>query len=672
MSKKLLLLASSFVCVFSALKPAWAQVDYALFNLPDTVCADHEIVPFDILEGAENYNWTFCPPDLYSAPEGASTPARPNVFDTRGFITAEDEGANFTFHLNGNGDLIRYRFTDGFDNPPSLVANLGNIDGASGLFAVKGEKWHLFVLGESDSGLSQLVRFDFENGLKSMPVPTNLGTLDSSLLLSKHLYIAREGAEWYGFTFSQEEDELQRLRFGSDLLDTPTVQNLGNIEGNFNDVSGIAGIMELGNWHLFITNRDNNNINRLSFGNSLANTPFVVDLGDMNSRIKEPVGIAVTKGCQAYYAYVVNYGTASLVTLFWDNHSIALPPAATNHGNVANFAQPVSLSGFTSHEGDLYLFTPNLDSTVSAMRFGACETATANVSDQRVPEPFAFTEPGVYSVFLTVNQGLPNVQTDCKQIVITAHPEVTVSNDTLICEQDTINLSILALGPDSFRWTPAYHISTTEGQFVKVWPDYSMTYTGIAYFAENCIVKKPINVAVSKIWADAGKDRTVSDGSVTILGGAETTIGDQYRYLWTPDIHITGSVATPFTEARPAYDITYYLEVTNTDGCRAIDSVIVSVPCDNINMPNAFLPDSKNPKVNRFGLHNQQLVKVNYFKIFDRWGKLVFDTTDPQASWDGKVDGTEAPMGVYVWEVDANCANTLERFRRSGSVTLIR
>lgn len=672
MSKKILLLASSFLCALSAGKMARAQVDYALFKLPDTVCADHEIIPFDILEGAENYSWTFCPPDLFSAPEGTNMPAQANVFNTKGFITAEDEGANFTFHINGNGDVIRHRYVEGFENPPSLVANLGNITGASGLFAVKGEKWHLFVIGAFDTAHSQLVRLDFENGLKSMPTPTNLGTLDNALLPSKHLYMAQEGNNWFGFTFSQEEDALLRLRFGSDLLATPSVQNLGNIEGNFNDVSGITGIMELGNWHLFITNRDNNNINRLSFGNTLTNMPFVVDLGDMNSRIKEPVGIAVTKGCQAYYAYVVNYGTASFVTLLWDNHSIALPPVATNHGNVAGFDQPTSLSGFTSHDGALYLFAPNLDSTVSRMKFAACETVTANVSDQRVPEAFAFSEPGVYSVYLTVNQGLPSVQTHCEQIVITPHPEVTVSNDTLICEADTINLSILAQGPDSFRWTPNYHINTTDGQFVKVWPDYSRTYTAIAYFAENCIVKKPIEVSVSKVASDAGEDRAVSDGSVTILGGAETTIGSQYSYLWTPDIHITGSVATPLTEARPAYDITYYLEVTNTDGCRAIDSVIVSVPCDNINMPNAFLPDSKNPKVNRFGLLNQQFVKINYFRIFDRWGKLVFDTTDPNALWDGKTDGKDVPMGVYVWEVDANCANTLERFRRSGSVTLIR
>src|SRR5690606_16605095 len=113
-----------------------------------------------------------------SAPEGFSMPGQANVHNTQGFITAEDEDANFTFHLNGNGDLIRHRYVNGFDNPASLVANLGNIPGAKGLFAVKAEKWHLFVVGGADTVNSMLVRFDFENGLKSTPVATELGTLD--------------------------------------------------------------------------------------------------------------------------------------------------------------------------------------------------------------------------------------------------------------------------------------------------------------------------------------------------------------------------------------------------------------------------------------------------------------------------------------------------------------
>jgi gliding motility-associated-like protein len=115
------------------------------------------------------------------------------------------------------------------------------------------------------------------------------------------------------------------------------------------------------------------------------------------------------------------------------------------------------------------------------------------------------------------------------------------------------------------------------------------------------------------------------------------------------------------------------LNITNTDGCKAIDSVYVQVPCDDIHLPNAFKPGSTyGDNSAMFGLLNQEFVKINYFKIYDRWGKEVFSTVDAQGKWDGKVNGKDAPMGVYVWEVDANCAVTQQRYRKSGNVTLIR
>jgi len=95
------------------------------------------------------------------------------------------------------------------------------------------------------------------------------------------------------------------------------------------------------------------------------------------------------------------------------------------------------------------------------------------------------------------------------------------------------------------------------------------------------------------------------------------------------------------------------------------------VPCDDIHLPNAFTPGGSNSLTNKFRLLNQQFVKINYFKIFDRWGKEVFTTTDPNGAWDGTVDGKDAASGVYCWEVDANCANTGQRYRKTVTVTLI-
>ncbi len=670
MSKRLLLLVSSLLSLIPAGK-SFAQTDPNLFKLPDTVCNGHEIVPFNIFQGAQNYFWTFCPPNLGSEPVGSNIGAVGSLNATKGYVVAEDDGANYSFHINAAAGVVRMKYAEGLSGLPSMITGISNLTNPGGLYLANDGRWHLFVVAGTDNTNSRLVRYDFnENGLKSMPVEVNLGNLGGGLDGPKNLFIAKEGANWYGFTFTKN-DELLRLSFGTDLTSAPTLTNLGNIDGYFAGVTAITGILEIDNWHLFVTNRTNNTVNRISFGNSLTNMPFVVDLGSFGNRINAPVGIAVTKDCNSYYAFVLNYGNASLVTLNWNDQSIANMPTATNHGNVAGFVQARNLTGVARDGGAVYLLASNEDNSVSKITFNSCTNATPAYSDLRLPPSFVIDEPGLYTVYLTIDEGLPTVRTDCEQVYVYAHPPLTVSNDTLLCQNDTIRLSALSFGADSFKWSPNYNISTTTGQFVDIWPAVTTTYTVTTYYEYNCIVKDPVVVTVSKIVADAGPDRIITDGSSSIVGGPNTTLGTQYTYEWSPPIGITGPSDAPVTTVRPPYDITYYLNITNTDGCKTIDSVHITVPCDDIHLPNAFKPASSYG-TSKFGLMNQQFVKINYFKIFDRWGKEVFSTTDKEGKWDGMIEGKEAPLGVYVWEVDAVCANTQERYRRSGTVTLIR
>jgi hypothetical protein len=675
MSKRLLLLAASLLSLFVPTGKVQAQIDLDLFKLPDTVCNGHEIVPFNIIQDAQNYFWTFCPPNLGISPEGNNIGPVQSINDAKGMILVEDEGINYSFHINKGSGVGRMRYADGLSGMPSMITGIAGttLPNPGGIYMANNGRWHLFVVAGTDSANSKLIRYDFsEHGLKSMPTEVNLGNLGGGLNGPNQLYIVKEDDNWHGFTFTRR-DELIRLDFGNDLLSTPALTNLGNINGHFDKVSGISGIMELDNWHIFVTNRGTSSVCRISFGNNLTNVPFVNNLGNLNNRVVEPVGIAVTKDCDAYYGFVLNYGTGSFVTLRWDDQSIANVPQVSNHGNTSGFIQPELMSNIARDNGALYLFAANkTDNSISKIIFPSCTNANPAYSDQRLPPSFTLDEPGLYTVFLTVDEGLPSVRTDCEQIFVYDHPPLTVSNDTLICLGDTARLSALSFGADSFKWIPSYNIDTTFGQFVRVYPQVSTKYSLVTYYDYNCILKNDVQVNVSRIAADAGPDRIISDGGYTVLGGPGTTLGSEYTYIWTPDIGFDYRRDSAIVRAKPPYDITYYLNVTNTDGCSKIDSVLVQVPCDDINMPNAFKPASSLSTNNKFGLLNQQLVKVNYFKVFDRWGKEVFTTTDPFGKWDGNVDGNPAPMGVYVWEIDANCANSQQRFRKAGTVTLIR
>jgi gliding motility-associated-like protein len=197
--------------------------------------------------------------------------------------------------------------------------------------------------------------------------------------------------------------------------------------------------------------------------------------------------------------------------------------------------------------------------------------------------------------------------------------------------------------------------------------DYQVRLT----FPDGCTVDSNVKVDVSLVRADAGPDRSIKDGASTVVGGPNTFTGARYLYEWVPTTWLDNPYGM-YATVTPQTTRTYYLRVTNTDGCVAIDTVVVNVSCGGFNLPNAFAPDNMHEAPRSFGMLNRQISQLNYFRIFDRWGKLVFSTTDKTKEWDGTVNGEKAPFGVYVWEADGFCEVTEERIRASGNVTLIR
>ena len=87
--------------------------------------------------------------------------------------------------------------------------------------------------------------------------------------------------------------------------------------------------------------------------------------------------------------------------------------------------------------------------------------------------------------------------------------------------------------------------------------------------------------------------------------------------------------------------------------------------------PTAFTPDGKGPTQNEgFKIIGQYIDKIR-LQIFDRWGKLLFTTTDLNVEWDGKSGTTDLPQSSYVWR--AEITDLLGRaYTRSGSVALLR
>lgn len=86
-------------------------------------------------------------------------------------------------------------------------------------------------------------------------------------------------------------------------------------------------------------------------------------------------------------------------------------------------------------------------------------------------------------------------------------------------------------------------------------------------------------------------------------------------------------------------------------------------------VPNAFVPESIN---NIFIPLNVFVDPEDYqFSIFNRWGQVVFQTSDPKAGWDGTANGYLSPQGVYVYIIKYK--NSQNKYiEKRGTVTLLR
>jgi gliding motility-associated-like protein len=86
-------------------------------------------------------------------------------------------------------------------------------------------------------------------------------------------------------------------------------------------------------------------------------------------------------------------------------------------------------------------------------------------------------------------------------------------------------------------------------------------------------------------------------------------------------------------------------------------------------VPNAFSPNGDGIN-DRFSVKGNGIIEYR-LQVFSRWGKLLFESIDPEMGWDGKYHGMDQGIGTYVYIVHASFQDGHDKFRK-GNVTLIR
>lgn len=148
---------------------------------------------------------------------------------------------------------------------------------------------------------------------------------------------------------------------------------------------------------------------------------------------------------------------------------------------------------------------------------------------------------------------------------------------------------------------------------------------------------------------------------------------NNYHFSWNPDNtlnngHIQNPIATPDSTTQ------YIVQITDNYGCTNIDTVLITVMdviCSDpyIYVPNAFTPNSDGNNDVLY-VHADMATDL-YFAIYDRWGELMFETTETSKGWDGKYKGKPLDPAVFVYYLKVTCLNRMQ-FEKKGNITLLR
>lgn len=289
-----------------------------------------------------------------------------------------------------------------------------------------------------------------------------------------------------------------------------------------------------------------------------------------------------------------------------------------------------------------------------------------SLSNPTDKNPIAY--PAVTTVYSVTGKIGKCQSTDAITINVAPYPHANAGIDSIICIGDAIQLS--ASGGSIYTWSPAIYLDNPFVPNPVSRPASTITYIVSVGDVLGCpkTVSDTVNVSVLNIVADAGpRDTTIVLDQPLQLSGTGGT-----SFTWIPGIGLSNpNISNPMAILTENQQ---YVLTVNEAKCTDTDTinVIVYKVDAGLYIPNAFTPD-ENGLNDLFRPIPLGIKTITYFKIFNRWGQLVYSNTSTGeiAGWDGTFKGKPQDSGTYVWI--AAGVDFLDRpIVRKGSVMLIR
>ncbi len=296
-------------------------------------------------------------------------------------------------------------------------------------------------------------------------------------------------------------------------------------------------------------------------------------------------------------------------------------------------------------------------------------TPAIGLDDATKKQPIA-TPLTTTTYYVTANLGKCQDR-DSIRIAVTPYPQANAGPDATICYGSRSPINATFVG-SVFNWSPRNTLLNPNTLNPVAGPPVTTTYVLSAFDTLGC--PKPFRDSITitvipPVNAFAGRDTLIVAGQPLQL---QASGGDSYA--WSPTTGLSDpNIANPVATLSANIDsIVYLVRVSTADGCFATDDIKVRVfkTGPEIFVPTAFTPngDFKNDVLKAIPVGLKQF---NYFRIYNRWGQMVFSTGDATKGWDGTLAGKTQGSGTFVYTAEG-IDYLGNRLFRKGTVVLIR
>jgi gliding motility-associated-like protein len=284
-------------------------------------------------------------------------------------------------------------------------------------------------------------------------------------------------------------------------------------------------------------------------------------------------------------------------------------------------------------------------------------------------------QPGVYTVNVTSSNACTSTATGSVTLQLISKPTVNFTF-TNYCATFPIQFNdqsnIANSGVVNYNWSfgqgqgtstlqnPSYTYSSTGGYSV------SLTVTPVACPSLSSTVTKPITTVAPPTSQRYTTLNAVQNRDLQLQARAFGAAS----YSWSPTSGLNNpSIFNPVFNFNA--QVEFLITITTPIGCVVKDTQLVRIYKEKeIYVPKGFSPngDGSNDKI------FPRLVGIRtllYFKIYDRWGQLIYQTSNENEGWDGRFRGAKQPIDTYVWmaegiDIDNN------NLKRTGTFLLLR